>query len=91
MCDEDEIIPKTFIKAAKKIHLDLLKATKEDRVIMFSEIFATTALRNTPLSNFVSSIFTDDEIKLLENYFIKSINDKILTKDYSIKNITDFD
>lgn len=91
LCNEDEIIPKTFIKAAKKIHLDLLKATKEDRVIMFSEIFATTALRNTPLSNFVSSIFTDDEIKLLENYFIKSINDKILTKDYSIKNITDFD
>lgn len=87
LCDTDEIVPKNFIKTAKKAHLDILNASKADRAIVFSETFAMTSLHNTPFKHFVPSFIKESDISLLENYFNDEIHKKILTNDYCIKNL----
>lgn len=87
LCDIEEIVPKFFIKTAKKAHLDILNVLKADRAIVFSETFAMTALHNNTFEHFVTSFIKDSDISLLENYFNNEIHKKVLTNDYCIKNL----
>lgn len=77
LCDEDIAIPKDFIKVNKKIKVNLLDATREERKIIFSDIFAVTALKNTQLEEFVPFSLQDDANKILEDYFIEEIGKRL--------------
>lgn len=80
LCNEDEVIPKSFIQINKKVKVDLLTATTQERAIIFSDIFAVTALRNTPLENFAPFVLEHDANKILEEYFVREIETKLKNK-----------
>lgn len=79
LCNKDEVIPKSFIKVNKNrnIKVDLLKATKEERVIIFSDIFAVTALKNTQFEDFAPFILEDGANRILDEYFMQEIGKKL--------------
>lgn len=78
LCDEDETIPKSFIKVNRKINTNLLEATKEERKIIFSDIFAITSLNGTDLEPFAPFLLESDKNKILEEYFREEISKKIV-------------
>lgn len=81
LCNEDEAVPKDFIKVNKKIKVNLLETTKIERKIIFSDIFAITALKNTDLEMFAPFVLENDANKTLEEYFIKEIQKELKNKE----------
>ena len=79
LCDEDEIIPKSFIKINKNknINVNLLNASKEERATIFADIFAVTILKNTELEAFAPFVLNDTANEILEDYFSEEIEKKI--------------
>lgn len=84
LCDERATVPKEFIKVNKKVKVDLLKASIEDRIRCFSDIFAITILKNSCLESAAPFLLNDEANKILEEYFINEIENKIKTNN-SIK------
>lgn len=78
ICDEGETIPKSFIKVNKKINVNILEATKEERKIIFSDIFAITSLNGTDLEPFAPFLLESNKNKILEEYFEEEISKKIV-------------
>jgi hypothetical protein len=74
------LVPKSFIKVNKKVKVDLLKETREDRIKAFADIFAITILKDTELQVFAPVVLKDDANKILEDYFIEEIENKIKEK-----------
>lgn len=69
LCDGESLIPKNFIKINKKIKVNLLNATIEERAKIFSDIFAVTLLRNTELECFAPFVLNQEANNVLEDYF----------------------
>lgn len=83
LCDEEEVIPKDFIKINKnkKINVDLLKRTKEERMIIFSDLFAVTVLKDTDLEYFAPFTLNNEANAIIEDYFKEAISKKIKGKE----------
>lgn len=77
LCSIGETVPKEFIQVNKNIKIDLLKKSKAERKIIFSDIFAITALSNTYLEAFLPFTLKSDANKILEEYFAEAIGKKL--------------
>lgn len=81
LCNSDEVVPKSFIKANKKIKVDLLKVTREERLIVFGDIFGITVLQNTELNDLAPFTLPDEDFNVLETYFAEEILKKCIPND----------
>ena len=83
LCKEDEIIPRSFVKINrnKAINVNLLERTKGERVIIFTDIFAVTMLKNTSLESSAPFLLQDEANKVFEEYFATEIMKKIEEKE----------
>ena len=77
LCGEEEPVPKGFISVNKKIKVDLLKAPSEDRITVFADIFATTAMYGTKFQDLSPFTLKGSANRALEEYFIKEIEKQI--------------
>ena len=76
LCDEGEVVPKSFIKVNKKVKVNLLEAPREDRVSAFADIFAIVALRGSEFEYFAPFVLEEEANAILEDYFRNEIEKK---------------
>ena len=77
-----EIIPYTFIELNKKIGVDLTNANEQHKNIIFSDIFACSAMYNTEFEKYNPfKIFPDEIRKMFEKYYISECKKYLKRKE----------